>query len=264
MNVNVTTARKRADKLEAPAKQVADDLQMPFRQRQDRSVEQLLAEWETDLLVVGSNRLSLYRQGQNVPFFYHPNAAQVRAKAYLKNGYDTFIETAALKTGESVLDCTLGLAADALMAKLAVGPSGRVTGVEANPIMAYIVKTGLRSWQDAHPSLLSAMRTIEVMTGHHFHLLKSLPDNSFDVVYFDPMFEVTIHASIGIQALKPFAHYEPLSQEIVQEALRVAKRRVVLKDHWQSSRFSELGFQVRKRRVAEFQYGMIDNETEVK
>ncbi|MFK3938778.1 class I SAM-dependent methyltransferase [Alkalihalobacillus sp. NPDC078783] len=256
MNVVVTTARKRADKLEPLARVVADELQVPYQKRKDRSVDELLEEWNADLLVVASSRLSLYRQGNKTPFFYHPNAAQVRAKAFLANGYDAFIEACDLQAGDRLLDCTLGLGADAVMAQLAVGKTGHVTGLEQSAIMAYIVRSGLQTWTDAHPILVEAMQSVEVINGHHYDVLNSLPDKSYDVVYFDPMFEQTIHSSSGIHALKSFAHYEVLSQQTIQEAMRVAKKRVVLKDHWTSSLFEELGFHVKRRRPVEFQYGI--------
>lgn len=266
MNVVVTTARKRADKLEPYARVVANELAVPYQRRNDRSVEELLEEWQADVLVVANGRLSLYRQGQPQPFFYHPNAAQVRAKAFLANRYDVFVDACDLQVGDRLLDCTLGLGADAVMAQLAVGETGHVSGIEQNAVMAYIVRQGLQSWSDAHPMLCKAMRSVEVIADHHYHVLKSLPDRSYDVVYFDPMFEQTIDSSSGIQALKSFAHYEVLSQKTIQEALRVATKRVVLKDHWTSSRFKELGFTVNRKRPVEFQYGIkrIEMNDEIK
>lgn len=69
MNVVVTTARKRADKLETLARVAADELYVPYQKRNDRSITELLEEKQADLLVVASSRLSLYRQGQEAPFF---------------------------------------------------------------------------------------------------------------------------------------------------------------------------------------------------
>ncbi|WYP24889.1 class I SAM-dependent methyltransferase [Alkalihalobacillus sp. FSL W8-0930] len=255
MKVVVTTARKRADKLEPLARVVADELHVPYQKRNDRSVNELLEEKQANLLVVASSRLSLYRQGQEAPFFYHPNAAQIRAKSFLASGYDALIEACDLQVGDRFLDCTLGLGADAVMAQLAIGQSGHVTGIEQNPVMAYIVRKGLRTWTDAHPTLLTAMQAVEVLTGHHYEVLKNLPNCSYDVVYFDPMFEQTIQSS-GLEALKSFAHYETLTQQTIQQAMRVARKRVVLKDHWTSSRFSELGFIISRKRPVEFQYGI--------
>ncbi|TSB46486.1 class I SAM-dependent methyltransferase [Alkalicoccobacillus porphyridii] len=256
----VTTARKQAKQLQDRAQQIAIDLDCSFVKRNDLSVSELINGWKQEVLVTGANRLSLYHDGEEAPFFYHPNAAAFRAKAFLKDGYDVFVQATGLKPGSQILDCTLGLAADAVIAKLAVGEAGRVTGIEAHPAIAYIVHQGLQEWQDAGEKVRSAMRSVEVISGHHLNYLKLQADNSYDVVYFDPMFEAALDQSTGIQALKQYANYETLSSEAIEEATRVAKYRVVLKDHWQSTRFDEWGFHVEKRRLAKFQYGIIEKK----
>ncbi|HSN15604.1 MAG TPA: hypothetical protein VLT61_13305, partial [Anaeromyxobacteraceae bacterium] len=45
---------------------------------------------------------------------------------------DPFFEAADLRPGDAVLDCTLGLGADALVAAVATGPAGRVVGIEGS------------------------------------------------------------------------------------------------------------------------------------
>ncbi|MCG6572888.1 hypothetical protein GFB82_21335, partial [Acinetobacter baumannii] len=51
-------------------------------------------------------------------------------------------------------------------------------------------------------------------------------------------------------------------ESAVQEAFRVARKRVVLKDHWKSTRFKadSYQFQVIKRKTAQFHYGYIEKE----
>src|SRR5512138_2034020 len=95
---------------------------------------------------------------------------------------DTFLEAAGIEDGDAVLDCTLGLGADALVAAVAAGPRGRVVGVEASPALAAWVGEGLRRLDD------EAAARIEVRAADHAALLAALPDRSFDVVVFDPMF----------------------------------------------------------------------------
>ncbi len=102
-----------------------------------------------------------------------------------------------------------------------------------------------------------AMKSIEIKNNDHLLYLKSLPDRSYDCVYFDPMFEQKIDHSNGIDPLKSWAHHEELLVESLQEAKRVAKHRVVLKDHYQSNRFKVLPFTVTKRKSALFHFGVI-------
>jgi hypothetical protein len=74
------------------------------------------------------------------------------------------------------------------------------------------------------------------------------------------MFEETIEESVGLVPLKHIANYSPLEKETINEAKRVAKRRIVLKDHWKSKRFEQHGFHVLVRKSAKFHYGVIEIE----
>lgn len=75
-------------------------------------------------------------------------------------------------TGDSVLDCTLGLAADAMLAAYTVGEAGRVVGLEANPNVAFIVRQGMQTYDTAELPLTACMRHIEVVQSEAVHYLK--------------------------------------------------------------------------------------------
>jgi hypothetical protein len=77
--------------------------------------------------------------------------------------------------------------------------------------------------------------------------LRSLPDKSADIVYFDPMFRIPVEESSSISPYRFIANPEPLSLEAVTEAVRVARRKVILKDHRDSPEFDRLGFANRKK-----------------
>ncbi|MCM3761344.1 class I SAM-dependent methyltransferase [Alkalihalobacillus oceani] len=254
----VTTVERNAKQVSEKAEQISRRLDSPFIGRGKSSVEDLTRRYRTDVLVVGKQRLTLYPQEGGEPFYYHPNSAMFRVKQLLRSGHDPLVEAAGLQPGMSMLDCTLGLAADSLVAKVAVGREGRVTGLEANPVLALIVAEGLREWQEGSSEMLAAMRAVDVVAADHFDYLRTLPAQSIDVVYFDPMFETHLPASSGISALKLFACHEELTEAVIEEALRVSRFRVVLKDHWQSSRFARFSFHVCKRQHAAFHYGYIE------
>ena len=90
------------------------------------------------------------------------------------------------------------------------------------------------------------------------YYLQHAEANSFDIVYFDPMFQEGIEESNGINAIRKQAITSDITAEIIEEAKRVAKERVVLKDHWKSKRFQELGFTQFKRKTSLFHYGTIE------
>ncbi|MGM0755306.1 MAG: class I SAM-dependent methyltransferase [Bacillota bacterium] len=239
------------------AKALAEDLHGEYVERRKQSVKQLAIK-RGDVLVVGKERFEWY-QPNGEKFFFHPSSAMFRVKRLLRGEKDPLIEAAQLKPGDSVLDCTLGLGSDAITASCAAGPNGKVVGIEKNPMTALLVREGLNTWETGVGEADEAMKRISVISGDSIEQLKKLPNRSFDIVYFDPMFEETIQESTSIAPLRHAAEYHFDHEMAMQEAIRVARKRVVLKDHWKSSRFTadSYQFQVIKRKTAQFHYGYI-------
>ena len=137
---------------------------------------------------------------------------------------DPFLEAAGIRPGDAVLDATLGLGADALVAAAACGPGGRVVALERSPVLAAWVAEGLRRLG------VEPARRIEVRAGEHLAALSALPARSFDVVAFDPMFRHARAQPGGFELVRALADARPLAAEAVAEARRVARRWVVVKD----------------------------------
>ncbi|MFX3625300.1 MAG: class I SAM-dependent methyltransferase [Ectobacillus sp.] len=254
----VTTAGRTNKEMTAHAKKVAVDLESPFAIRKDDSIQQLQDRFKDDVLVVGKNRLQVYPYGAEDSFFFHPNSASFRIKRLMRGEHDPFLQAAKLKRGMSILDCTLGMASDSIVASYAAGETGKITGIEGNRYMAYIVRQGLQQWRANYREMDEAMRRIVVIQSDHLSYLKSCENQAYDVVYLDPMFEESILESDGIRGLKHFALYNDVTEESVKEALRVAKIRVVLKDHFRSERFDKYGFSVYRRKTSKFHFGVIE------
>lgn len=175
-----------------------------------------------------------------------------RVKRLMRGEHDPFVQATQLESGMTVLDCTLGMASDSIVASYMVGESGKVTGLEGNEYMAYIMENGLKTWSSSVSEIDEAMQRIDVKQTEHYAFLKQCGDNSYDVVYLDPMFEETVIESDGIKGLKHFALYHDITDETIAEAKRVARKRVVLKDHFRSSRFEKHNFHVYKEKVLSF------------
>lgn len=187
------------------------------------------------LLVAKDNRLTAALPDGS-EFAFHLGMAHVRLKHLrLRDGTpDHMLAAMRLREGMSVLDCTMGLASDAIVASRVAGAGGRVVALEANPFVAAVVEQGLRR----------AEVPVEVVWTEHLRYLRSLPAGAFDVVYFDPMFRHGIAGSVGISPLRHLAWTEALTPEAVAEACRVARRRVVMKENARSGEFARLGFKV--------------------
>ena len=150
---------------------------------------------------------------------------------------DGLLEAAVLRPGDAVLDATLGLGRDALVVAGAVGPNGRVLGVEASPELAALTAAGLAR----HPS--EAARRVEVRAGDAGEMLASLRQHSFDVVLFDPMFRFAGAEGPGFDLVRRLGDPRPLSPEVLERARRVARRWVVVKDGTPGWDLARLGLQ---------------------
>ncbi|PPA71762.1 class I SAM-dependent methyltransferase [Jeotgalibacillus proteolyticus] len=254
----VTTAGRPTAKLISAALCVAEDLNITFINRNKRSVKTILEQFKEPVIVIGADRYEVYSSDSASPFFFHPNSSAFRLKRMEKGEIDPLIHAADLKKGDRFIDCTLGMASDAIIASHATGVEGEVTGIEKNNLVGYLVEKGLAEWKTENKSLEQAMRRIAVRNGDHLSFLQGLPDRSVDVVYFDPMFSEEIKSSSGIAPLRLHADYSTDSLgQAIEEAKRAARKRVVLKDHFRSLRFSEFGFTVLKRPSSKQHYGFI-------
>ncbi|MGE5416959.1 MAG: class I SAM-dependent methyltransferase [Acidobacteriota bacterium] len=207
--------------------------------REDKSLEKLMMQHQASRIIVWEPEGPvLYSNGQR--FFYHPSMGKTRVAHLRKGKPDLMVEAMALESGMKVLDCTMGLGADALVAAFIVGPAGRVLAVESSKLIMSIVKSGIKKHNKGPVWLEEALHRIEITNEQHLTILKQQTDKSFDVVYFDPMFEKPVSSSAGISPMRSLANYDKLSSEAWQEAKRVASKRVVVKERQGSAEFKRL------------------------
>lgn len=255
----VTTSFQPTQKQIEEAKALAAKWKVTYVERQQDTLKELFRRLADDEAIIVTKDEWRYQHLNGHRFSFHPNMSALRIK-HIKQGHkDPLVTCADLKPGDVVLDCTLGMGADAIVASYAVGSSGKVIALESQPVIAELVKHGLKNYQTKRSELKEAMRRIEVVQADYRHYLKKLPDGFVDVVIFDPMFRETVKASQAMQILKPLANPEPLDKESVQEALRVARRAVLLKERPQSGEFEHLGFTVAKK-SSHYAWGIIRKE----
>ncbi|ARF18763.1 hypothetical protein SporoP17a_01110 [Sporosarcina ureae] len=238
--------------------QAADALQAPVVERKKRSISTLQDIYQADVLVAGKDRYSFYKKGSNESFFFHPNSATYRLKRILKGEIDPLVAAADLKLGDSFLDCTLGFGSDAIIAASTVGEKGTVEGVEADAIIAFLTKVGLHNFPIDFPLLQEAMKRVQVIHAEAVDFLKTCETSSRDVVFLDPMFTTPIEESSNFEVLREIGMTDTVTEEWVAEALRVCRRRVVLKDHFQSPMFERFGFIQQIRPYTKVHYGVLE------
>lgn len=258
MTTIITTSGRPDEAARKLATEASSILNYKIIERKKRSIGKLQQAYEANILVASSTRYELYYEGMEKPFFFHPNSAAFRVKRLLKGENDPLIEATRLKKGESFLDCTLGLASDSIVASFVTGNEGVILGLEANPDIAFIADCGLRSFPSESKELTEAMKRIQVQQGEAISLLKELPDSSWDVVYIDPMFSEPINESSNFTPLRQVGYTHSLSQEWIQQALRVSKRCVVVKDRFDSPVFEKFQMTREIRPNIKFHFGVIN------
>ena len=242
-NFIVTTSRKPKAISETLAKTFAENLNLKFVPRADFNLETLKQNYNVENIFLIRNNFPVILTNEG-ELFFHPNAAHLRIKNLRQGEGDRLIDAAKITSGDKILDCTLGLGSDSIVESFAVGTTGKVTALEINPVLAEVVRYGMKNFSDDTPPVIEAMRRVEVVTANYFDYLKNLEDNSFDVVYFDPMFRHAINKSSGINPIRPLADNRPLEIDSVREACRVARRCVVMKENSRSAEFARLGFKI--------------------
>ena len=237
----VTTTRKVFNENFAQA--VAQKLGGQFVRRGDFSLDALRKiHGAENILLVKKNSLSVVTaEGE---LFFHPNTAHLRIKNLRGGEGDRLIDALKISDGSKVLDCTLGLGSDAIVESFIAGDTGKVVALEINPLIAEVVSYGLKNFSEDSPHILAAMRRVEVINVDCAEFLKTCAADSFDAVYFDPMFRRPVKKSSGLNPIRPLADNRPLTAEIIREACRVAKCRVVMKEHSGSAEFARLGFKI--------------------
>lgn len=257
MEILVTTSHRTTLELIQKAQAISQRLGTSYIPRADQNLEQIMAQGTELVLVVAKNGLTL--AGPEGEHFFHPNMAKVRIKSLINGNNDQMVNAMTLSPGDSVLDCTLGLGADALVAGYQVGPLGKVTGLEKVPVLALILEDGLVNYPVKAEYIKEAMNRITVINIGYEDYLPQCPDQSFDVVYFDPMFRVPQEKTSAFVPMRQLVDATPLNQKAIQEGIRVARKRVVLKERRQSKEFARLGFeQVMGGKYSSLAYGIIE------
>lgn len=240
-NTVITTGRRVQAKHIELAKTLAAKWGIKYIYRGRDSIEEIKArEKATNVIVVKEEKLAL--ETTEGEFFFHPNLAKMRLRNIKQGIEDYLLKALNIKEGDCVLDCTLGFGSDAIVESYAVGETGKVVALEKNPLIAAVIGYGLNNSVYGNDELEKAMRKIEVINADALEFLQNQADNSFDAVYFDPMFRHPLMESENLRPLRALAEYAPISAEAITEAKRVARKSVVLKENARSLEFERLSF----------------------
>lgn len=229
----------------AEARELAARFGLRFEERAGRRLDEL----ERPVLVLAARRADLYEDRSA----YRATAgmAFLRLLRARRGEPDPLVAAAGLKPGDRVLDATLGLGGDALVAAQATG--ARVVGLESSAILAAFTQAGLRRLP-GHGR--APGRLVEVVLADHRSWLREQPSGSFEVVLLDPMFRKAGDAGPLFELLRRHAAHDPLSEQTLREARRVARRGVLVKDASRGAELQRLGLVPKlSRRSAAIAFG---------
>ena len=258
MQFIITTITKVNTDLIYQAQALAQKFNKKFVTRNNLSLERLKQDNNVDnILIFTKDGLKAHTSQGDL--FFHLNMAQLRILNLNRNQKDHMVEAMDLKPKMSVLDCTLGLGTDATVASYIVGENGKVVGLESATLIYLITKYGLANFNHDNIAINHSLRRIESFNLHYLDYLKAQGDNSFDIVYFDPMFRKPIQDSANFKPMRAIANMEQLQSKALVEALRVAKKRVVIKETKDSMEFKRLNIsQIYGGKYSSVSYGVID------
>ncbi|RCW50989.1 class I SAM-dependent methyltransferase [Paenibacillus prosopidis] len=254
----VTTSANPSARALEQASRLALELSALLKARGNLTVRKLIAMSSDERLLVVTEQEVRYYDGQSeAPLYFHPSMAFVRVKRLRRGETDPLIQLSGCREGDSIIDCTAGLASDSLVFSYAAGASGSVIAIESEPVLCALVREGLAGYETGLDDVDAAMRRIVMRCVNHLDYLKALPDKSADIVYFDPMFRQPIKESSSMEPLRSIANMDALSSEVVGQAVRVARKSVILKEHQSSGEFARLGFERKHVNTSKIAYGVI-------
>ena len=210
--------------------ELAERLGLPFRPRHGKTIRQLEEILNAALLVVHSQ--GCYFQEDHIKLKYHMGLAPLRLQQLQNMKKDYLLEALELQGNETIIDATFGFGADALvMASRLLPFSGQIIGLESSLPIFYVASEGLRHYVDETGQITREIcQRIQLLHQDHQSFLSRQADASADVVFFDPMFHQPVTGSIHLEGIRSFANYEILNQVSVQEAMRVSRKKVVIKE----------------------------------
>ena len=237
----ITTSKARGKHglgLSDAAKLLAEHLSISILSRDNKGVDKLMTQHMLEVLLIEEENALTAHWADGQTLVYHPGMAVPRIRHIKDGASELLIEVLGIASGDAVLDCTMGMASDTVTISYALGADGTITALESSPVIYAVTAYGLQhwNWQNESKTMRQAMeRIVPIYTSydvylHQLHEAANIAqDKQYDVIYFDPMFERPIAESSGIAPLRRVADYMPLTQDTLELARGLCRKRVVVK-----------------------------------
>lgn len=247
-NIIVTTSVKTTHDLDSHAEKIAHELNLQCVARNKKTIKQLLSIAK-GVLVVYKNKLSYIEN--NSELFFHLDTTALKIK---NSDNEPLIEIIGNEK-YSILDCTMGLAGDSILLSYY---GHHITAIEKNNIIYLITSTGLKEYISSNEKINEAMKKITTFNSDCLDFLKNSHDDSYDIIYFDPMFSHNITESNNLSGITPLADTLFPYDDFIKEAQRVGRNKIIIKAHFKDNIFEKYNFKRIIRKNTKFHYGFIN------
>ena len=264
MNI-LTTAQKSNEAIQEEAKVLASSMHMTYIKRGKLSIPALFDAHLCDYIaVLSGNGLTIHFPNNQQHSFYL-SMAQLRILRLQRGEGDHLINAVQTilnanhplgKEEFSFLDCTIGLGSDSIVVSYAF-PQAKIKGLEGSLPIWLATSYGLAHYSHNVKSVTDALRRIEVSHDTFETYVPNLPDDSIDIIYFDPMFELPVEESPQFKPLRGHTMESHIDDKIMEEAMRVASCGVIIKERpfssvfqkypphkWVGGKYSRIGYGV--------------------
>lgn len=237
----ITTPQRDSLALREQAKKIANLLQIPFIERNNRSMQRL---WDdtgmTNCLVIGKEGPSIVSKNA-INHSFHLSMAELRIRSLERGETDHLIKALGeelLHTDKKViLDCTCGLGADSIVLGYGGGSFSKHIALEGQPLLAYVTNWGMRHFIHSNEKVTNVLRNIQVVNTNYVEYLQRSTE-IFDVIYFDPMFSEPVFESPQFLGIRHLVLESSLQEEVLELAKNMALR-VIVKDRSNSLFFKK-------------------------
>ncbi len=257
MNIGVTTILKPDSRLEKVAQSRADNFHFPYHQREGK-LSSMAEKYRMEGFLIYGHQLPVFWT-QTGEYRFHLGTAALRIHQLEQGHGDRLCDL--IPCGcRSVLDCTFGHGGDSFVLSWHLGEDAQVTALEKSPILYEIGKWGLSFYPDLNPEVVRSLQRIRILHEDFKNYLDRAASKSFDIVYFDTMFKAPVKREENrVEGFRTAACYDSLDKEIIRSAMRVAKKRVIVKERPFSILFRENEFtRIYGKHGQTTAYGVID------
>lgn len=221
----VVPSLKAKGTLSQEAESWAESIGAVFVPRRGRTVEQLRRRYGTEHLLIYTSRGPVIERDEGKHFF-SLNMAELRIQQLRKGKADHLLEAFGVKRPVSVLDATCGFGADSIVASFGLPAGSAIAALEAVPQMAAVTGWGFSHYVHDKCDVTEALRRIRLYNENYRTYLANCRE-TYDIIYFDPMFSQPVQASCQFQPVRAIMDHEELTRASLERAMHLSKRVVV-------------------------------------